>query len=65
MNFKIEFAWQSDTGKLRKNNEDTALVDQNLNLAIVATPASDRMRWTVLRERWILSETLWALAPAR
>ncbi|MCX5785817.1 MAG: Stp1/IreP family PP2C-type Ser/Thr phosphatase [Elusimicrobia bacterium] len=36
MTFKIKFAWQSDTGKLRKNNEDSALVDQDLGLAIVA-----------------------------
>jgi protein phosphatase len=36
MSLKIEFAWQSDTGKLRKNNEDSALVDETLELAIVA-----------------------------
>ncbi|HAH32331.1 MAG TPA: Stp1/IreP family PP2C-type Ser/Thr phosphatase [Elusimicrobia bacterium] len=36
MTFKIEFAWQSDAGKIRKNNEDSALVDQDLALAIVA-----------------------------
>ncbi|HAF95562.1 MAG: hypothetical protein A2X34_07645 [Elusimicrobia bacterium GWC2_51_8] len=36
MSFKIEFAWLSDTGKVRTNNEDSALVDETLELAIVA-----------------------------
>ena len=36
MNFKIEFAWLSDIDKLRKKNEDSALVDEALELAIVA-----------------------------
>lgn len=36
MSLKIEFAWLSDTGKVRTNNEDSALVDAELELAIVA-----------------------------
>jgi protein phosphatase len=36
MRFKIEIASLSDTGKMRNNNEDNALVDHPLGLAIVA-----------------------------
>jgi PPM family protein phosphatase len=36
MKYKLEICSQSDTGKLRKNNEDTVLADQSLGLAIVA-----------------------------
>jgi len=36
MTFKIEFASASDTGKVRKNNEDSCLIAPELDLAIVA-----------------------------
>jgi len=36
MNLKIDFACLSDTGKVREKNEDSALVDEALELAIVA-----------------------------
>ena len=36
MNLKINFFGITDPGKVRKNNEDSFLVDENLNLAIVA-----------------------------
>ena len=36
MNFKIKFEFLSDVGKSRKNNEDNALVADDLDLAIVA-----------------------------
>lgn len=36
MSFKIEIAYLSDTGKMRNNNEDSALADRALGLAIVA-----------------------------
>ncbi|OGR78015.1 MAG: hypothetical protein A2X32_07765 [Elusimicrobia bacterium GWC2_64_44] len=36
MTFKIDFAGASDVGKVRKNNEDSFLLDPGLELAIVA-----------------------------
>lgn len=36
MKFKTEISFLSDTGKMRKNNEDSALVENALGLAIVA-----------------------------
>ncbi|OGS68979.1 MAG: hypothetical protein A3J79_06935 [Elusimicrobia bacterium RIFOXYB2_FULL_62_6] len=36
MRFKTEICFLSDVGKMRKNNEDSALVDNPLGLAIVA-----------------------------
>jgi len=36
MNLKISFAYLSDPGKVRKNNEDNALVAEELGLGIVA-----------------------------
>lgn len=36
MNFKAEFAHKTDTGKVRQNNEDNALVCEELGLAAVA-----------------------------
>jgi len=36
VNLKAKFFGMTDTGKVRKNNEDSFLIDDNLNLAIVA-----------------------------
>lgn len=36
MSLKITFAYLSDPGKVRKNNEDNALIDEALSLGIVA-----------------------------
>lgn len=36
MNFKIEFSYKTDIGKVRKNNEDSLLVEPKIGLAIVA-----------------------------
>lgn len=36
MNFKIEFSYKTDIGKVRTNNEDNLLVEPKLGLAIVA-----------------------------
>jgi len=36
MNLKIKFEFETDVGKSRKNNEDNALVDNELSLALIA-----------------------------
>lgn len=65
MSLKINFDYLSDVGKSRKNNEDSALVDNELELAIVADgmgghksgEVASHIAVTVIKEKYESMET--------